>query len=139
VIALCGDATDASQQLLRAIWDEAGQWAAFAQLKLDSAVGGLRVALLPGGIERRVLARMVVGLDTLEGRVEERLKELENRAALPAQSTKPPFRGYDAMTAKQVASRLTKLDPAGAAAVAAYEQSHKARATVLKAAKARAA
>jgi len=137
-LALRGDAKDAGQQLIRAGRDEAEQWAAFAQDTRDAAVGELRLALLPGGVERRMLTRLMVGLDGIEGRVESRLTELESRAALmAAQPASVPFRGYDELTAKQVTARLAKLGQNAVQQVAEYEQAHKARATVLKAAKAR--
>lgn len=135
-LTLRGDAAEAGQLLLRATRDEAGQWATFVEDKRDAAIGGLRVALLPGGVERRVLSRLMVGLDGLEGQIEARLKDLENRAALPAEAPKPPFRGYDDMTAKQVAARLPKLKAPAIEAALAYEKATKARATVLKVAKA---
>jgi len=136
--ALRGEATDAGGQLLDATRNEAHQWASFVSTKRDAALGELRIALLPGGVERRVLAGLMVRLDGLEHRVEARLSELEKRAALPSASpAKAPLRGYDELTAKQVVARIAKLPHASLESLIAYEQANKGRATVLKAAKAR--
>ncbi len=134
--ALRGEATDASQHLLGATRDEAKQWARFVAAQREVALSELRLSLLPGGLERRLLAGFMVSLDGLEHRVEARLSELSRRASLPA-APKAPFRGYDELTAKQVVAHISKLAAPSLEAVAAYEQAHKGRATILKVVEAR--
>jgi hypothetical protein len=136
--ALRGEANEAGEHLLGATRNEAHQWASFVSTKRAAALGELRLALLPGGVERRVLAGLMVSLDGIEHRVEVRLSELEKRASLPAAApAKAPLRGYDELTAKQVVARIAKLPQASLETLIAYEQANKSRATVLKAAKAR--
>jgi len=138
-LALRGEAVDAGQHLLVATRDEAGQWVGFVGAKRELASGELRLTLLRGGLERRLLSSVMVGLDGLEGRVEARLSELSKRASLPAEvPVKAPFRGYDELTAKQVVTRMAKLAPSAVEALVVYEKANKRRATVLKAAKAHA-
>jgi len=138
-LALREEAAGAGQHLLVATRDEAGQWAGFVGSQRESVAGELKLTLLRGGLERRLLSSVMVGLDTLEVRVESRLSDLEKRATLPADvPQKAPFRGYDALTAKQVVARMAKLAPSAIEALVVYEKANKRRSTVLKAAKAHA-
>ena len=121
----------------------------------------LPAKLSTADIERQILEAVRQALSAvegqvgqLEGRIDGRLKLIGKPASLPksakakakkpaagkskaATSEKAPFRGYDAMTAKDVAARVARLAGDKAEAVLAYEKANKKRATVLRAAKQR--
>lgn len=108
---------------------------------------------------RQALASIESQVEGLEGRIDGRLQSLKKPASLPkpkkAQpakakagsakkpkaksngAAKAPFRGYDEMTAKEVATRVARVNDEKAKAVLSYEKSHKKRATVVRAAKQR--
>ncbi|HEX2104616.1 MAG TPA: hypothetical protein VHF51_13255 [Solirubrobacteraceae bacterium] len=53
-------------------------------------------------------------------------------AAAPAKAVEAPVAGYDDLTAEELVAKLPELSQAQLAQVAAYEQAHDARATVLE-------
>lgn len=103
---------------------------------------------------RQALAAVEGQVEQLEGRIDGRIKSLGKPASLPkpkkAKASKPkaskakaavavkaPFRGYDELTAKDVAARVARVNDEKAKTVLAYEKSTKNRATVIRAAKQR--
>lgn len=63
------------------------------------------------------------------------LKESRPGAAAPRE----PFKGYDELSAREIVRKLSTLKPSEAARVSQYEEANRARVTILKAARSRAA
>ncbi len=124
----------AGRRFGQAVRQEAFGWRDY--LRTRALVAGKDVRALPNRLEERVLGAVDTRLGRLDGRVRERLRLLRDGA--PAAEA-PPLPDYEALTAKDIVSRLEKLEPARARAVYEFERAHKGRATVLKAAQQRAA
>lgn len=111
-----------------AIRDEADGWRTYVRDRAVSAVSDVRA--LPVHLESRLLSRASARLDRLERSIEERLALLAEGPVEP----EPPLEGYEALTAKDIVSRLDTLEPEAVRALIAFEQAHKGRTTVLRAA-----
>ncbi|MFO0694338.1 MAG: hypothetical protein U0230_12330 [Polyangiales bacterium] len=112
----------------------------------------------PRELEKVVLVALEDALRTIEGRVHERIEWLDKQVGpqLPATTktaasaassdpvtakepapAKAPLTGYDDLSAKEIVARLERVSDDKAAAVLAYEQAHKKRATIVRAAEQR--
>ena len=125
--------------------------------KLESDVSGAREALQPTAVRVRVLKTAQGWLDSAQSVVGEQLAEADApkkpapKAAPPKRAPRKatpasrkaddaaPIRNYDKLTAKDVVARIQRLSPPQASALLDYEQGRKNRATVIRAAKQRAA
>ncbi len=98
-----------------------------------------------------MLVAIEEALKTIETRIQDRIVFLDTIVGpqLPADTLtssapkaangngRPPLTGYDELSAKDVVTRLERLSDDKAAAVLAFEQAHKKRATILRAAELR--
>lgn len=93
-------------------------------------------AIRSAAVERALLVQLHQALEGLQQQVERRVAELD-RPTLAGGSTSPPLGDYEAMTARELVDALSELDADTCRAVEAYEQAHKQRVTVLRAARRR--
>lgn len=117
-----GDATSAYGQFLVR---EVDVW----KLLVVDWSATLTRSVAPRSLERRLLTRVDSLLDRAHTSVADKLAKLDGIIV-----TEPPFTGYEEMTARAIVAELGGLDEAQCRAVIAFEASHKARATVLRAA-----
>ena len=93
-------------------------------------------ALQSAAVERALLVQLHQALAGLQQHVGRRVAELD-RPTLVGGSASPPLGDYESMTARELVAALSDLDDEGCRAVEAYEQAHKQRVTVLRAAQKR--
>jgi hypothetical protein len=122
---------------------------------LEVGVTEAREAVRPDAVKVRALKTAHELLETAQKTVDEQIAQAtESKAPAKAppkrkpRKAKPaprktesdaPIRNYDQLTAKDVVARIQRLSPPQATAVLDYEQGRKKRATVIRAAKQRAA
>lgn len=123
---------------------------------VESGVSEARDALRPDAIRVRALEAAHGILESAQSVVDEQLADVSApkkpapkappkrapRKATPASRKvegDAPIRNYDKLTAKDVVARIQRLSPPQASALLDYEQGRKNRATVIRAAKQRAA
>jgi hypothetical protein len=126
---------------------------------LESGVTEAREALRPDSVRVRALKTAHELLETAQTAVDAQLASAsEEETKTPAPKAAPPkrtprkatpasrktdgaapIRNYDKLTAKDVVARIQRLTPTQASALLDYEQGRKNRATVIRAAKQRAA
>ena len=162
---LVAETKTAGDEAREALIAELEAWKVFAEGRLDQLqlpseatvpdatqiTAQLRTA--PRTAEEQVLKAVKKLLVDVEGRVTTRLDSIDTPEAvvLPAakkakpatkkkaaaKSVSAPIKGYDAMTAKELAQKLSSLTLAKVEAVAEYERANKNRTTVLRAAQSR--
>ena len=123
---------------------------------VESGVTGARDALRPDALRLRALETAHELLESAQSVVDGQLADVTKpkkpapkappkrapRKATPASRKAEgdaPIRNYDKLTAKDVVARIQRLSPPQASALLDYEQGRKNRATVIRAAKQRAA
>ena len=130
---------EAARQFGSAVATEAAAWRTFAGDRRQRASTEARDLLSARGVERRVLGRLDAALSGASERLRTRLAHVSAEAskAPPVDATAAePIRGYDGLTAREVIAELSSLPATRRERVIAYEQAHKARATVIRAARA---
>lgn len=124
--AFAVDTQHATSQLAGVAREEVGQWTAYVASQLRA----LRPPELPkpdlGKLEHELWSGVLHVLDLAHGRVARRLAQLGDGEVLPLAE-------YDTLSARAIVSKLDALSSAECATVLAFEQSHKKRATVLRA------
>lgn len=113
------------------VQQEALGWRTYLRDRALTTVSEVRA--LPSSVEARLLTRATARLDRLERTLEDRLALLADEVG----ATAPPLEDYEALTARDIVARLDALPPESVRAVMAFEQAHKGRTTVLRAAQER--
>lgn len=150
-----GTARDAGEQLVAAVREEteafvrlARELASMPRLPAPAEVRDLaetEARERTFELQKQLLVRLKQTLAQVEAKVDARLGGLEAPAAKTKKKSvakakpstkagKAPLAGYDALTAKEVLSKLATADVETAAAVIAYEKAHKNRKTIVEAA-----
>lgn len=154
--------TEAGKSLYAGVGQEARLWLATleANVKVPALPSGTPVAAVKDRkvLERELLLRVEALLGELVGKVHARVELLAPPAPEPTTATTapkrengaratspgtlaampaPPIGNYDELSAKEIVARLERLTDEKTAAVLAYENATKKRATVLRAAEQR--
>ncbi len=128
-ISFSTDTKRATEQLIGRIGKEGKSWRDYLTRRRQVGVAKGRELLTPVGFERGVLLRVTRSLELLQSKVHARLDALTKNKLEPA----PPLTNYPKLTAKSILAQLGKLTDEECKVIYDYEDSHKRRATVLKA------
>ena len=123
-------AGEASTSFGRFVSRESKDWGAFVQ-EAARETPSLLDSAKAQELERELLLQLVRLLDSFQGTVQARLRQL----SAPAVDSDGvlPLPGYDQLTAREIVARVAELSVAQCEAVREFEDRHKKRATILRA------
>lgn len=122
-------AGEASANFGRFVSRESKEWKAFME-EAARETPGLLTPAAAQELERELLLQLLRLLDTLQGSVQERLRQL---SAPTVSDEAAPLAGYADLTAREIVAKVAELDLEQCREVRAYEASHKQRTTILRA------